>query len=615
MTRRRPSPQFTYTSPGNVTVRLRVTDPLGGQDTESILISVGNSPPTAILDQPLSSFTWHVGETVAFAGHATDPEDGTLPASAFSWEVILHHCPSDCHDHPYQSFEDVAAGSFAAPDHEYPAHLEVRLTVTDSGGLSDTTSVLIYPETTTVTMGSSPTGLSLDLNGESVATPFTRTVIVGSANALNAPSPQSLSGSSYEFVSWSDGGAQSHNVVVSSPVTYTATYTQATTVGVSIEATRFTPKNVAIALGQTVRWTNISAVNHNVTDTTGMGLFGSGTIAPTGTHQFTFAAAGNYPYRSTLGPSNMTGSVSVPMVVSPTTGGTSTSFGVTWASAPLPAGYVVDVQLRRPGSSTWTNWRLNQTGTNTTFVPDAGTGTYEFRARLENPGVGAAAYSAPFAIVVTNNQPPNAVIGASPTSGPAPLVVNFDGTGSTDPESGALTYAWDLDGDGAYDDSTAPQPSFTYTSPGNVTVRLRVTDPLGGQDTESILISVGNSPPTAVINQPTGAFTWHVGENVAFAGTGDGPRDREPSRLRVVVAGDPAPLSVELPLVSAADVPRGCIRLVHRSRSRISIPPRGPTHRHRLRGPVRHDERADLPRDDHRHDGIQPDRALVGPER
>jgi plastocyanin len=277
----------------------------------------------------------------------------------------------------------------------------VRLTVTDSGGLSDTTSVLIYPETTTITMASSPTGLSLDLNGESVATPFTRTVIVGSDNALNAPSPQSLGGSSYEFASWSDGGAQAHDVVVSSPVTYTATYTQATTVGVSIETTKFTPKNSAIALGQIVRWTNISAVNHNVTDTSGMGYFGSGTIAPAGTYEFTFAAAGNFPYRSTLGPGNMTGSVSVPMVVSPTTGGTSTSFTVTWASAPLPAGYVADVQIRRPGTSTWSNWRLNQTVTSTTFVPDAGTGTYEFRARLKNPGLGSAAYSSPFAIVVS----------------------------------------------------------------------------------------------------------------------------------------------------------------------------------------------------------------------
>ena len=35
-----------------------------------------------------------------------------------------------------------------------------------------------------------------------------------------------------------------------------------------------------------------------------------------------------------------------------------------------------------------------------------------------------------------------------------PLAVQFDGTGSTDPNGDALAYAWDLDGDGAYDDAT-----------------------------------------------------------------------------------------------------------------------------------------------------------------
>ena len=49
-----------------------------------------------------------------------------------------------------------------------------------------------------------------------------------------------------------------------------------------------------------------------------------------------------------------------------------------------------------------------------------------------------------------------------------PLTVSFSGTGSTDPDGDTLTYAWDLDGDGAYDDSTAAAPSFTYTSPGSV---------------------------------------------------------------------------------------------------------------------------------------------------
>ena len=50
------------------------------------------------------------------------------------------------------------------------------------------------------------------------------------------------------------------------------------------------------------------------------------------------------------------------------------------------------------------------------------------------------------------NQPPTARIVATPDNGPVPLTVAFDGRTSSDPESGALTYRWDLDGDGAYDD-------------------------------------------------------------------------------------------------------------------------------------------------------------------
>ena len=64
------------------------------------------------------------------------------------------------------------------------------------------------------------------------------------------------------------------------------------------------------------------------------------------------------------------------------------------------------------------------------------------------------------------NQPPVAVATANPTSGAAPLTVNFDGSGSGDPDGDPITYAWDLDGDGLYDDSTAAQPAFTYTQSG-----------------------------------------------------------------------------------------------------------------------------------------------------
>ena len=87
------------------------------------------------------------------------------------------------------------------------------------------------------------------------------------------------------------------------------------------------------------------------------------------------------------------------------------------------------------------------------------------------------------------NQPPTAAIDANPTSGPVPLTVGFSATGSSDPNGDTLTYAWDLDGDGAFDDSTAAAPSYTYTSPASVQVGLRVTDPGALTDTDSVTIT------------------------------------------------------------------------------------------------------------------------------
>lgn len=52
------------------------------------------------------------------------------------------------------------------------------------------------------------------------------------------------------------------------------------------------------------------------------------------------------------------------------------------------------------------------------------------------------------------------------------------------------TYAWDLDGDGAYDDSTAQNPAYLYTTTGMKTVSLRITDSQGGQGTATATVAV-----------------------------------------------------------------------------------------------------------------------------
>ena len=187
--------------------------------------AAANLPPVPVIDTPASSLTWKVGDLVPFTGHATDPEQGTLSASALSWSLVIQHCPSNCHSHTIQSWSGVSGASFNAPDHEYPAYLELRLTATDGGGLASTTTLRLDPQTVALTFASSPSGLLLSVNASSQATPFMRTVIVGSTNSVSAFTPQSLGGTTYSFSSWSDGGAQTHNVVApASPATYTGTY-------------------------------------------------------------------------------------------------------------------------------------------------------------------------------------------------------------------------------------------------------------------------------------------------------------------------------------------------------------------------------------------------------
>ncbi|WP_211266848.1 LamG-like jellyroll fold domain-containing protein [Nonomuraea candida] len=219
------TPSHTYTQPGSPVVRLRVSDDRGGQDDATVTVNVANTAPQATITAPTSTTTWAVGQSISFSGTATDAQDGTIPGSRMRWALIMHHCPSTCHEHEITTFTGTS-GTFQAPDHEYPSHLELRLTATDAHGLTDTESVLLQPRTVQLTFASAPAGLRLGFNGEQVATPFTRTVIVGSSNSVSAPSPQDSGGQSHAFASWSDGGAASHQVVApATATTYTATYT------------------------------------------------------------------------------------------------------------------------------------------------------------------------------------------------------------------------------------------------------------------------------------------------------------------------------------------------------------------------------------------------------
>ena len=213
---------YQYTQANLYNVQLKVTDNHGASNIESISIKAGS--PTAFIDAPAASTQWQVGQSLTFSGHATSQGQSTFPPSAFSWEIILHHCPSNCHTHPVQTFSGVTTASFSAPDHEYPSHLEIKLTVTDAAGLTDTESIFLNPQTVTLNFESTPSGLELVIGSSNEPTPFTKTVIQGSKNSVSAPTPQTMGATTYHFLSWSDGGNQSHLITGSASASYTATY-------------------------------------------------------------------------------------------------------------------------------------------------------------------------------------------------------------------------------------------------------------------------------------------------------------------------------------------------------------------------------------------------------
>src|SRR5204863_5889603 len=75
----------------------------------------------------------------------------------------------------------------------------------------------------------------------------------------------------------------------------------------------------------------------------------------------------------------------------------------------------------------------------------------------------------------------------------------------------ALTYAWDFDGNGTTD-STAANPTHTFTSNGTHLARLVVTDPTGRGTATNVRVTVGNTAPKVEITSPVEGqiFDWDV---------------------------------------------------------------------------------------------------------
>ena len=194
--------------------------------SEATLTVPGGGAPTATIVSPAAGSPFSAGETLTYSGTGNDPEDGTLSAGAFTWQVdyvtggVVRPLVPPTTGSRVGQFSIPRLTPYTATDVLY----RVTLTVRDSDGLTHSTSHDLVPRTATVTLSSNVAGVKLRLDGQPVASP-SYAGVVGFERLLGAPATQSINGVTYEFVSWSDGGAAEHTIFTpEADTSFTATY-------------------------------------------------------------------------------------------------------------------------------------------------------------------------------------------------------------------------------------------------------------------------------------------------------------------------------------------------------------------------------------------------------
>lgn len=472
------NPSHTYTAAGTYTVTLTVSN-AGGSDTAtcSNCITVTDPPPA-----------------VPTADFSANPTSGDYPLA-----VAFTDLSTGSIDNYSWTFGDGGSSTAQNPSHTYNAAgtYTVTLTVSNVSG-SDTATcgscitVTVPPPpapnadfTATPTSGENPLTVAFSDASSGSVDNYSWTFGDGGTSTAQNPSHTYTAAGSYDvsLTVSNAGGNDTHTcvgcIVVTDPpppppAAPTADFTATPTSGDSPLTVAFTDASSGTV--DDYSWT-----------------FGDGSTSSAQSPSHTYTSAGSYTVTLTVsnagGSDTMTCSACI-NVSEPPPPVPVADFTATPTSGENPL--TVAFNDASSGTVDSYSWDFGDGGSSLAQNPShtyTAAGTYTVTLTVSNVS-GSDTTTCGACITVVDPPPPapTANFTAAPTFGDAPLLVSF-----TDASSGTIDdYFWDF-GDGAT--STAQNPSHTYTSAGNYSVSLTVSN-AGGSDTATCGACITVTDPT-----------------------------------------------------------------------------------------------------------------------
>ena len=206
------SASYTLTNPALAnngdTFRSVATNTTGSATSRSAALTVTtNLVPTISIITPTVGTTVAAGTTITYSGAATDPEDGTLGGSAFTWRVdyftgaAVRPVILETTGLKAGTFTIETTTPYTLPDVFY----RITLKVVDSFGNIVTATRDVLPQTAVVFLSSQPDGALLTVDGQPIQAPTLFVGVVGILRQIGAPLTVVSGTNTLDFIKWSDG--------------------------------------------------------------------------------------------------------------------------------------------------------------------------------------------------------------------------------------------------------------------------------------------------------------------------------------------------------------------------------------------------------------------------